>query len=447
MLLLERLSDARRHGHRVLAVVRGSAVNQDGASNGLTAPNGPSQERVIGQALANAGLSAADVDVVEAHGTGTTLGDPIEAQALLATYGQDRAPERPLLAGVGEVQHRAHAGRGGCGGCDQDGAWRCGTGMLPASLHIDEPTPHVDWDDRCGAAADRAGGVAGTASVLAGPGCPRSASRGTNAHLILEQAPETGGRRPSRCRRRASCRGCCRRVAVRRCGGRPRRWPARVAGSEDSPADVGWSLVTARSVFEHRAVVVGEDRTDLVAGLGALAAGEAHPSVVDPGLAAAARTAPVLVFPGQGSQWAGMGAGAAGVLAGVRGADRRVRGGVGAACGLVPVGGAAWGRGRAGPGGRGPAGLVGDRWCRWRRCGPTTESSRPPWWATRQGEIAAACVAGALSLEDGARIAALRSRALRELAGGGAMASLGAGRERPNGSWPSGAATVWWWPR
>ncbi|MEV0259659.1 type I polyketide synthase, partial [Streptomyces sp. NPDC050732] len=436
LLLLERLSDARRNGHKVLAVIRGSAVNQDGASNGLTAPNGPSQERVIRAALANAGLGAAEVDAVEAHGTGTKLGDPIEAGALLATYGRDRDEDRPLWLGSVKSNIGHPQGAAGVAGVIKM-VMALQRELLPATLYVDEPTPHVDWSS-------------GSVRLLTEPvpwargerlrraGVSAFGMSGTNAHVILEEAPAEEAPEtpePTAVTPEPTSGTVVPWVLSARGEEALRAQAARLAEhvSDDdrrpaSPAEVGWSLATTRSVFENRAVVVGDDRDALLDGLRSLAAGEASPDVVS-GAVGPTGPGPVMVFPGQGGQWVGMGSRlldespvfAARIAeceqalsAYVDWSLTDVLRGDGAELARIDVVqpvlwavmvalAAVW----TDQGIR-PAAVVGHS----------------------QGEIAAACVVGAISLEEAARIVAVRSVLLRQLSGRGGMASLGMDQEQ-----------------
>uniref|UniRef100_UPI0004C9D69F type I polyketide synthase n=1 Tax=Streptomyces sp. NRRL B-1347 TaxID=1476877 RepID=UPI0004C9D69F len=423
MLVLERLSDARRNGHPVLAVVRGSAVNQDGASNGLTAPNGPSQQRVITQALANARLTTADVDAVEAHGTGTPLGDPIEAQALIATYGKERPAERPLLLGsvksnIGHTQ----AAAGVAGVIKMVMAMR--HGVLPRTLNFDAPTPEVDWSS---------GSVELLAEDRAWPdrdGAPRRAGvssfgvSGTNAHVIIEEAQQA--ERPAPDDTPAVVSGVIPLAlsgktpeALRAQAGRLREHL--IARTGLAPADVAWSLTAARSRFEHRGVVLGRDREELLAALERLERDDAAAQGVVVGRAQGDTVRPVFVFPGQGSQWAGM---AVELLDSSPVFAERMRECADALSEFV-----AWDLLEE---------LGGENFDRVDVVQPVLfavmVSLAEVWQAAgvkpaavvghSQGEIAAACVAGALSLRDAARVVALRSLAIRELSGKGGMVSV-----------------------
>ncbi|QFG20255.1 type I polyketide synthase [Actinomadura sp. WMMB 499] len=430
LVLIERLSHARRHHHPVLALLRSTATNQDGASNGLSAPNGPAQQRVIHQALTNAHLTPTDIDTIETHGTGTPLGDPIEAQALHAVYGRDRPAHAPLWIGSvkSNIGHPA-AAAGIAGVIKTVQALR--HGVMPPTLHADEPSPHVDWS-------------AGTVRVLTGPvrwpdtGRPRRAGvssfgiSGTNAHLILEQAPdpepqpdpepEPGGPIPW-------VLSGATETALRDQAARLHAWTA--DGAEPA-GTVARALATTRASLAHRAVVVGADPAELRAGLAALAAGTPSANVVTGSPAAGER--PVFVFPGQGAQWAGMGRGLMAefpVFADwideceqalghyvdwslrevLDGADAEALGRIDH---LQPVLFAVM------------TGLARV----WRSWGVEPGAVI----GHSQGEVAAAHVAGALSLDDALRVVVLRSRLFaRDLAGRGAVAAVGAGAGRVRG--------------
>nr|WP_155370880.1 type I polyketide synthase [Catellatospora vulcania] len=429
VLLVERLSDAVAKGHRVLAVVRGTAVNQDGASNGLTAPNGPSQQRVIRAALASGGLSTGDVDLVEAHGTGTSLGDPIEAQALLATYGQARSAGDPVWLGSlkSNIGH-AQAAAGVLGVIKVVEALR--HGVLPATLHADVPTGHVDWS-------------AGQVELLqqARPWPERDRPRrgavssfgvsGTNAHVVIEQvaAAATGRAEPGGPLSSArvplplvlSARSP---EALREQAARWNRWLHRetVAGRRPALRDVAWSALATRGALSHRAVVSAIDLGEVSTGLAALHAG-------DPGLIAgeAVPGGVGVLFTGQGAQRVGMGRGLYEAFpvfaAAFDAAVSELDGHLGRSLKEIVF--------------EESAGLL-DR----------TEFTQPALfaievatfrllesWGVRPdvvvghsiGELAAAHVAGVLSLADAARLVVARGRLMQALPGGGAMVAVQVG--------------------
>ncbi|MEB3959087.1 SDR family NAD(P)-dependent oxidoreductase, partial [Streptomyces kunmingensis] len=430
-LVLERLSDARRNGHRVLAVVEGTAVNSDGASNGLTAPNGPAQQRVIRQALASAGRRPDDVDAVEAHGTGTVLGDPIEASALIGVYGRNRAPERPLWLGslksnIGHAQ--AAAGLGGI----MKMVLAMRHGLLPRTLHAQRPTSHVDWSG--GAVRLLAEPVPWTAGERTRrAGVSAFGISGTNAHVIIadadadadagiadgaadsaDGAQDAGPVLPYVLSARTP-------QAVREQARMLRA--ALGVNTTARPADVAYTLATGRARHAERAVLLADGPAELDSALAALTEDGEHAGLVRGTAAGDDRV--VFVFPGQGGQWQGM---ATELIDSSPVFAARVD-----ACEEALSEFVDWSLTDVLRGADGAPSLS------------RVDVVQPALWATMvalaelwqsqgirpaavighsQGEIAAACVAGALSLRDAARVVALRSRALLALSGRGTMASV-----------------------
>ncbi|WP_445160783.1 type I polyketide synthase [Mycobacterium sp. Dal123C01] len=434
LLMLQRLSDARREGRSVLAVIDGSAINQDGASNGLSAPSGPAQEEVIRSALADAGIRADEVDVVEAHGTGTMLGDPIEANAVLNTYGQGRGDGSPVLLGslksnIGHAQSAAGVGA----------IIKMVQALLheqaPRTLHAEQPTPHVNWSKGAVQLLNSSHPWKAIPGRVRRAGVSSFGVSGTNAHIILAENPSHtpttyASASPSTqpgsgvvsahtvpwvlsAKSAAALRGQAARLA------------RLVAGDlAMGIADVAWSLISTRAMFAHRAVVLAADRGAFDGALRALAQGNSAPGVVTGTAATTVGGAGevVFVFPGQGGQWVGMAQGLVDV------ASVFAESMTACAQALAPF--VTWSLFE----------VLGDEdaltrvdvvqpvlWAvmvslaaLWRACGVSPAAVV----GHSQGEIAAAVVAGALSLADGAKVVALRSQVLARLSGHGAMVSV-----------------------